>query len=176
MAKMLSLALNILLLDIVLLTFASTSMPQTTNSDHELPLSRFQPAASSQVPIMVIRSSRSQLPTILSSSPLAESQQLSSDSDEEKKEEEKKKKEEEKERKKEEKEKKKEEEKERKKEEKEKKEEEKERKKEEKEKEKEKEEQKKKNKKDCSVAISSVKQSNIGVTCMVISLALFFYI
>ena len=80
--------------------------------------------------------------------PLPEFQQLSSDSDEDKKEDEKEKKEEEKERKKEEK----------------------ERKKEEKEREKE----EKKKKKDCSLATSSIKQSNVGLVCM-ISLALFFY-
>ncbi|XVF31699.1 hypothetical protein REPUB_Repub17cG0014400 [Reevesia pubescens] len=139
MAKMLSPALCILLLAIVLLNFASTSMPQTTNSDpQQQPLSGFQLAASSQVPIMVSRNSSNQLP-------LAESSQLlSSESEKEKKEEKEKKKE-------------------------------KERKKEEKEK-KRKEDKKKRRKKeeDCSVATTSVKQSNIGVFCM-LSLALLFF-
>ncbi|XVE72188.1 hypothetical protein DITRI_Ditri11bG0018900 [Diplodiscus trichospermus] len=129
MAKMLIPALNILLLAIVLMNFASISMPQTTNSEQQLPLSRFQLASSSQVPIIASRNSSTQVPTLSSSSAIAESQQLSSDLDKEKKEEKK-----------------------------------------------EKKEEKKKKKKDCSVATVSVKQSNMGVFCMVISLALFFYI
>ncbi|XVE66028.1 hypothetical protein DITRI_Ditri08aG0048600 [Diplodiscus trichospermus] len=83
MANMLSPAVYIFVSATVLLNFASTSMPQTTLSGHHLPLSRFQQGTPSQ-PIVA---SSSKLPPKLTSPPITESRQLSSDSDKEKKEE-----------------------------------------------------------------------------------------
>ncbi|WRX32517.1 hypothetical protein QQP08_025004 [Theobroma cacao] len=93
MATMLTQAYCILVLVVVLLSVASTSMPQTTHSDHDQPLSQFQQASSSQPMNMV--TINSSLPTPTSSTP-AESQQLSSESEKERKKEEKQRKKEEK--------------------------------------------------------------------------------
>ncbi|EOY03993.1 Uncharacterized protein TCM_019227 [Theobroma cacao] len=97
MAKMLSQAYFILVWVNVLLSFASTSMPQTMHFDHDQPLYRFQQASSSQPMNMVSRNSSKPTRT---SSPLAESQQLSSEVEKERKEEEKERKKEEKKKKK----------------------------------------------------------------------------